>query len=246
MPADVSYLYSVSPPFHSAFASDFYAVNKRATEYNCGANHNSFGRFPTSYSTTLETIAPPKVQNLYPSHTDRKLVSQLKLKSIISQKKVATNSNNDRLNRKDKKVTFADTQGQSLTLIKYLTESTNEPPKSMTSGDLIRDLVKNLSLSCSHSEPNSKEKKFTFKFAQPVANYVQFKRRIELHNVSLENIMVKSNSNLCGTVKVKNLSFNKTVMVRVTFNNWESYLDHPSQYVRNAYENGALDTFHFN
>nr|XP_002121583.1 protein phosphatase 1 regulatory subunit 3B [Ciona intestinalis] len=250
MPADVSYLYSVSPPFHS-FSSDFYPVQKRATDFQTSNRYGDAGftssmlQYPVQKSLLKERVKTHSFND-----ADKQSVNNLKLKSIITHRKVLTSSNvgvcSNGSKRKDKKVTFADTQGYSLTLTKYLTESTNEPPKSMTSGTLIRQLVKNLNLSSSDTDSSTKEQKFAFKFTQPVANYVEFKRSLEQHNVSLENIVVKNSLCISGTVKVKNLSFDKTVSVRITFDNWKSYSDHKCQYVKNAYENGALDTFQFN
>lgn len=47
-----------------------------------------------------------------------------------------------------------------------------------------------------------------------------------MNNVSLENVIVKENDSIVvGTVKVKNISFHKEVIVRTTWDDWKSQED---------------------
>ena len=144
-----------------------------------------------------------------------------------------------------KRVTFADHNGGVLTLIKYLTESTYEPPKCLTSKNFLHDLMKNMNISSPEKE-QADEEKLELKFDQPVANYVKFKEKLEKDNVALENVAVKDQNCIHGTVKVKNIAFEKVVTIRVTFDDWKSYSETPCDYVKSAYEIGNFDTFQFN
>lgn len=53
-----------------------------------------------------------------------------------------------------------------------------------------------------------------------------FRQKLDSKNVSLENVIIKeTESMLVGTVKVKNLSFHKEVIVRSTWDNWKTQQD---------------------
>lgn len=53
-----------------------------------------------------------------------------------------------------------------------------------------------------------------------------FRQKLETNNVSLENVIVKENDSIVvGTVKVKNVSFHKEVIVRTTWDDWKSQED---------------------
>ncbi|OON22214.1 putative phosphatase regulatory subunit, partial [Opisthorchis viverrini] len=75
-------------------------------------------------------------------------------------------------------------------------------------------------------------------FLQPASQYYQFRQRIENGSVSLENINITQPSeestsqlpSLSGTIKVKNMSFEKQVWLRLTTDNWHSYTDHMALY----------------
>ncbi|CDS41934.1 Protein phosphatase 1 regulatory subunit 3B [Echinococcus multilocularis] len=92
-------------------------------------------------------------------------------------------------------------------------------------------------------------------FAQPAAQYLAFRQRLESNYVSLENVSMANqkdgndNLYLYGTIKVKNITFEKHVKLRVTFDRWASYKDYPA--VHNAQLSGSsgnppYDTFMFN
>lgn len=52
------------------------------------------------------------------------------------------------------------------------------------------------------------------------------RQKLDSKNVSLENVIIKeAESLLVGTIKVKNLSFNKEVFVRSTWDNWKTQQD---------------------
>ncbi|KAF5402846.1 putative phosphatase regulatory subunit [Paragonimus heterotremus] len=79
---------------------------------------------------------------------------------------------------------------------------------------------------------------WVLRFPQPAAQYYEFRQRIENGSVSLENISVIQPDEtsttqlpqLSGTIKVRNLAFEKQVWIRLTTDNWHSYTDHVALY----------------
>ncbi len=98
-------------------------------------------------------------------------------------------------------------------------------------------------------------------FAQPAAQYLAFRQRLEANCVSLENVSISSGKEgsesvcLYGTVKVKNIAFVKHVKLRVTWDKWASQKDYPATHNAQLSNNGGTggsgggvryDTFMFN
>lgn len=75
------------------------------------------------------------------------------------------------------------------------------------------------------------------------------RRRLEEKNVSLENVIIKeAESCVVGTVKVKNLSFHKEVIIRATSDEWKTHEDVQCTYTKVGNTNNAYyiyDTFSF-
>jgi hypothetical protein len=71
---------------------------------------------------------------------------------------------------------------------------------------------------------------YSLNFAQPAADYMKFKQRLDNNCVSLENVLLNS-FKINGTIKVKNINFHKHVFVRCTFNGWSTYEDVQTQFV---------------
>lgn len=72
-------------------------------------------------------------------------------------------------------------------------------------------------------------------FPQPASDYVEFRRRLDENFVSLENVIVKeSEESFVGTVKVKNLTFEKEVFIRSSSDDWLTQEDTYCTYVSNA------------
>lgn len=86
-------------------------------------------------------------------------------------------------------------------------------------------------------------------FTQPASNYMEFRKRLEDNNVSLENVIVKNTENeFTGTVKVKNICFEKSVVIRSTTNNWIDHEDTNCSFVDNNTSPAVTiiyDTFSF-
>lgn len=105
------------------------------------------------------------------------------------------------------------------------------------------------------TSPNNGTANWRLTFAQPAAQYLAFRQRLESNYVSLENVSMsnrKDNSDnlyLYGTIKVKNITFEKCVILRVTVDRWASHKDYPA--VHNAQLSSSssvspYDTFMFN
>lgn len=125
--------------------------------------------------------------------------------------------------RLKKKVVFADTQGHPLTEIRVLTERPDCPPR--WTADFLEQVT-------GGAKAEAVTDQWELAFAQPASDYMGMKARLERDNVCLENVIIKEGEGTIeGTVKVRNLSYNKTVKVRFTTNNWTSYEDVQATYV---------------
>ncbi|XP_059387971.1 protein phosphatase 1 regulatory subunit 3C-B-like isoform X3 [Carassius carassius] len=169
------------------------------------------------------------------------LVNQYKpLRSCISNK---TDVDTDNIGWKrpeiknKKKVVFADSRGMSLTAVHVFKELEEDP-------------MLDLQFELSHLEDaivglrGEKENNLILDFPQPAADYLDFRNRLKKSLVCLENCIIQERS-LTGTVKVSNVSFEKMVNVRITFNSWKSYADIPCTYMNNVYGCEDVDTFSF-
>ncbi|KAG7219030.1 hypothetical protein INR49_011674 [Caranx melampygus] len=133
-----------------------------------------------------------------------------------------------------KRVTFADHKGLSLTRVKIFS------PFS----DPIH-IPLNIQEALSSAVPlRVEEDRLVLDFLQPSSDYLLFRQSLERNFVCLEHCMLKDQA-LAGTVKVKNLSFEKSVRLRVTFDTWKSHTDVDCVYVKDAYPSSYSDTFSF-
>ena len=241
MPANVSFMYGVSPPFPN---KGKFLPLQNPTFYSPASiqSEMSFSRVPS-----MELKNPKSCLKL--TQREPRVISEC-INPKEDQDQTEVDAISDRCDedsrkiKKRKRVTFADRNGGVLTLIKYLTESTNEPPRSFTSENFLIDLMENMKIKPAESSTDTSAK-LVLKFDQPAADYVKFKSRVEKLNVSLENVAVKSISNVHGTVKVRNIAYEKTVTLRITFDDWRTITEIPCEYANNAYDGGVFDTFQF-
>jgi protein phosphatase 1 regulatory subunit 3A/B/C/D/E len=147
--------------------------------------------------------------------------------------------------RLKKKVVFADDKGMSLTHVRVMTEPSNVPP--LWSFRFLAEVTQGLS-----AEPEAQTEPWEIMFPQPASDYVDFRKRLETKQVSLENVIVKETEEvIIGTVKVSNLSFHKEVVVRVSSDNWKTFEDAFCNFVPNAVTSSVspayvlYDTFSF-
>lgn len=144
---------------------------------------------------------------------------------------------------KNKRVVFADSQGMSLTAVREFSDEEEpcdlEPLPSLRGlGSMTED-----GYSCTVSTccPGTRLK---LGFAQPSADFQAFRAKLAKSMVILENCSVNEQA-IQGTVRVKNISFQKDVRVRVTFDSWQSHRDVPCAYLHKRFGGPQTDIFEF-
>ncbi|XP_029025780.1 protein phosphatase 1 regulatory subunit 3B [Betta splendens] len=137
----------------------------------------------------------------------------------------------DNRSRSKKQVTFADHKGLALTSVKVFSQFSDP-------------IHVPLSVQQNPRPPAPEDHKLVLDFIQPSSDYLHFRQRLEQNHVCLEHCMLKEKA-LAGTVKVKNVSFQKSVKLRVTFDTWRSHTDVDCLYVKDTYPSPASDTFSF-
>uniref|UniRef100_A0A3B5KWL9 Protein phosphatase 1 regulatory subunit n=1 Tax=Xiphophorus couchianus TaxID=32473 RepID=A0A3B5KWL9_9TELE len=122
-----------------------------------------------------------------------------------------------------KSVVFADTKGLSLTAIHVFSKFDDEPYQN---------------------KPISSVRSLALEFKQPSADYLDFRNRLIRNCVSLENCSLQERS-LTGTIKVRNVGYEKSVQVRVTYDSWATFSDVDCSFLNNVYGCQDTDTFAF-
>ncbi|XP_003223828.1 protein phosphatase 1 regulatory subunit 3C [Anolis carolinensis] len=139
--------------------------------------------------------------------------------------------------RAKKRVVFADSKGLSLTAIHVFSEFQENPSWDLQFDLLdLEDITASLKL---HEEKN-----LILGFTQPSADYLDFRNRLQKNFVCLENCTLQERA-ISGTVKVKNVSFEKKVRIRITYDSWKTYSDIDCVYMKNVYGDSDNDTFSF-
>ncbi|KAM4616831.1 protein phosphatase 1 regulatory subunit 3C-B-like [Polymixia lowei] len=145
---------------------------------------------------------------------------------------------------KNKRVVFADSKGLSLTAVRVFSEAEESTdldplPSLQELGSMTED-----GYSCTVSTccPGTQLK---LGFPQPSADFQVFRARLADSMVILESCTVTDHA-LQGTIRVKNISFQKDVRVRITFDSWQSYRDVPCTYLQKRYGGPQTDIFEFN
>lgn len=139
-----------------------------------------------------------------------------------------------------KRVVFADMKGMSLTAIHVF--SNFDDDFYQRNDDLQFDL--------SDLEAATLDLKITTRqsllldFKQPSIDYLDFRNRLLQNSVCLESCSLLERS-LSGTIKVRNIGFEKSVQVRITYDSWASFTDVECAYMNNVYSCQDTDTFTF-
>ncbi|XP_029963212.1 protein phosphatase 1 regulatory subunit 3C-B [Salarias fasciatus] len=141
-----------------------------------------------------------------------------------------------------KRVVFADTKGMSLTAIHVFSKFDDEPFQSKPGEDLQFDMT-DLEAATMDLKISS-VRSLALDFKQPSADYLDFRNRLIRNSVCLENCSLQERS-LTGTVKVRNIGFQKSVLVRATFDSWVSHTDVDCTFMNNVYGCQDTDTFAF-
>lgn len=179
----------------------------------------------------------------YEDYKSRHLGKQYKpLRPCISTAKAKSDASNrgwkSTKGKAKKRVVFADSKGMSLTAVHVFREFEDDsllPPDLQFELADLQDAIVGLKV---------KERSLVLDFAQPAADYLDFRNRLKKYQVCLENCVIQDRS-LTGTIKVSNVSFEKSVHVRVTFDSWKSHTDVPCVYMNNVYGCTDTDTFSF-
>jgi len=138
--------------------------------------------------------------------------------------------------KEKKKLVFADDQGFPLTEIKIITERPDCPPR--WSADFLEQVT-------GGAKAEAMADTWEVTFSQPAADYLGFKSKLDREFVALENAVVKENDNkMTGTIKVRNLSFDKVVRVRYTINDWRTQEEIIAEYVPSRFSTGASYDYH--
>lgn len=136
---------------------------------------------------------------------------------ITSEKNSIDNS--EKISRK---VSFADDNGYQLE--KVIIIDFSDVPPVLTSPRVIELLSKEF-------EDEMLRTKWIATFDQPGDHYFPFVRKLEEQCVALERLSLSVDVNrVVGIVKVKDFNGPKSVFVRYTLNNWQSYNDHFSKF----------------
>lgn len=80
-------------------------------------------------------------------------------------------------------------------------------------------------------------------FSQPCANYSDFMRKLCTKKLCMENAQIITENVIIGTVKVLNLSYEKSVTVRYTTDAWKTHNDLEAKFLHS--ESADIDIFTF-
>lgn len=144
---------------------------------------------------------------------------------------------------RNKRVVFADSCGLSLTAVREF--SNEEGPSDLDLLPSLQDLgsMTEDGYSCTVSTccPGTRLK---LGFQQPSTDFQAFRAKLEKSMVTLESCSV-SDQALRGTVRVRNISYQKDVRVRITFDSWQSYRDEACAYLPQRFGGPQTDIFEF-
>ncbi|XP_070490024.1 protein phosphatase 1 regulatory subunit 3C [Chironomus tepperi] len=244
-------LFSHSPPtgFLSEYGPNRFYESPRFCRSAAVLSPLSQRRFPPQnqqqslYQTHLQSLSPYKPCLTPKPRRSCLTVRKTDINNHHKHEPTSDSSDSDdyeRPQRAKKRVVFADDKGLELEQIKIMSESSTQPPT--WSLQFLAHVTQGM------ISPVPQEQ-WTIDFRQPASDYLEFRRKLESNNVSLENVIVKeSESTVVGTVKVKNLSFHKEVIIRSSWDSWKSYTDTTCTYSKIVGASGAYviyDTFSF-
>lgn len=144
---------------------------------------------------------------------------------------------------KKKQVVFADSRGLSLTAVRVFSDEEEQSdldllPSLQGLGSTTEDgYCCTVSTCC----PGTQLK---LGFSQPSADFQAFRAKLAESMIVLEKCSVTEQA-LRGTVRVRNISFQKDVSLRITFDSWQSYKDVPCTFLQKRYGGPQTDIFEF-
>jgi protein phosphatase 1 regulatory subunit 3A/B/C/D/E len=147
---------------------------------------------------------------------------------------------------KRKRVRFADDLGHQLTEMRLLLEPSDVPPQ--LESQVVKDLIAEQMPRDYDCGSGGGFASWTLGFSQPASDYLSFRQKLDQQNVVLENVLLRNKipCHMEGTVRVRNLAFEKQVFIRWTTNDWSSFRDTYAFYVSGIPGATNSDTFRFN
>lgn len=131
--------------------------------------------------------------------------------------------------------------------VRVMSEPSNVPPLWSTAylagltGRLLNTKIEN-------EQPVELMSLWQVTFPQPASDYLAFRRKLDQENVSLENVIVRESEQcLVGTIKVRNIAYDKEVVVRASNDSWKTHEDVHCTYVEQPGLPALIlyDTFRF-
>ena len=252
MPVDfATYLLSSSPPATNLELLSFaFSENARKTWTQSlqreNTRHQQIGEIDDVEEVESESVWN-KQQTLPKLARNRLKPIIIKKDDLSSDGESLSNSRNTSGNvtptspcspRLGKKVSFADHRGYALATVRIMTEASDQPP-NLTS-EILKSIKRGAKADAAGLLP------FKLRFSQPASDYMAFRDRIDKNFVSLENVILRD-YNVLGTVKVKNICFEKHIFIRCSFDSWESSHDIEAKFVPSVgcMSHSGMDTFSF-
>ena len=184
-------------------------------------------RFPPKYNSQDNVTGVCKMKHEQPKNGVKILISP---------------ASSGQCRKMKKRVSFADDLGFCLEAVRIISESSDTPPRLKP--EILSTITIGATAGVTEKPP------LVLQFSQPASDYLAFREKVEKNCVSLENVILKD-YNLIGTIRVKNISFEKNVRVRCTFDGWETQTDITTSYVPNnpvvghSSTHSRYDTFKF-
>ncbi|VDM97153.1 unnamed protein product [Thelazia callipaeda] len=180
---------------------------------------------------TRENLVEITVEN---DHIEKEIANDVDQLCIFIEEGTCDEANVARSSCKS--VRFADDCGKELTTVRIMTEPSDYPPT--ISASVIRRLMGKA------DEENHTSALWVASFKQPASEYIKFRETLEKGCVALENVVLKNEvCRMVGTIKVKNITFEKKVFIRLTSDGWKSFLDYAARYQPSSSK--FYDTFSF-
>lgn len=222
MPAFAEMLVSQSPPIYNHSLAD-YISNHAATRSYCRPVSLQLTPPPLRRQTTPPSPLNGSTSPVKMPASPRRSCLVVRPEDLSPEDERAIDlesptspDGQDRMRGK-KKVVFADDQGGQLTHVRVMKEPSYMPP--IWSLQFLAHVTQGM------ISPVPQEQ-WVVDFRQPASAYLEFRQKVEEHNVSLENVIIKETEHLIvGTVKVKNVSYNKEVIVRSSCDGWKTHED---------------------
>lgn len=213
---------------------------------------NSVSIMPVDMAVRIYLACSPPLHSFLRNHDDHCLPSVAPLRpclttagdSVAMTAVMSACRNGGKPVRQKKSVVFADSQGLALATVHVLDESEDEGLSELQFQlKQIEGATSRLQLADSADSVDSGPS-LVLDFTPPAADYLDLRNRLKAQQVCLETCSVQDRL-LSGTVQVRNVCFEKSVWIRITFDSWNSFQDFRCWHLNNVYASPDIDTFSF-